>query len=262
MDRVYLDNNSSTFLHEGVKRALREALDNYGNPSALHTQGRHIRNKLEQARNNIREYLGADESYNVVFTSGATEANNIVLESFKTQTVFITEAEHSSVLESPHTHLIEVNQDGVLDLNHMEAMSLEHKPSLVSVVYANNEIGTIQPVKETVEIVKCNNAIIHSDLSQGVSKVPINIKKLGLDIATISGHKIGAGYGIGAIIFKSTIPLRNIHHGGKQEYTVRPGTHNVFGIIAIGEAMLYVNELIAKMVHTKKIRDCSGNIYT
>ena len=213
---IYLDNSATTPLHPKVKEKIIETLDLFGNPSSMHTSGRQVRALVENSRREIADFLNCDPD-EIIFTAGASEANNTVLKSATTCCAFCNESrghiitsniEHPSVmntlecLSKQHvdvTH-IKVNSKGLIDPKDVEA-AIRPDTMLISIMYINNEIGTIQPIKEIADIAKKHNIPMHTDAVQAVGKIPIDLKELPIDFLSMSGHKIYAPKGIG-ILFK------------------------------------------------------------
>jgi cysteine desulfurase len=252
---IYLDHNATTPLHPEVKKVITEMLENYGNPSSLHTPGRFVRQKVEQAREIIANFIGAapDE---IIFVGSGSEAANTVLNSLscpanscrterKMRDAIITTAiEHPCVLETskclrqrglPVAYL-PVDVTGKVQIDKLREL-INDQTALVSVMYANNEIGTIQDIKTLAEIAHSCGAFFHTDAVQAVGKIPINVKNLNVDFMTFSAHKIYGPKGIGALYVKRGTPFCPLIHGGHQERGRRAGTENTIGIVAFGKAI-------------------------
>jgi len=252
---IYLDHNATTHLHTEVKKVITEMLENYGNPSSLHTPGRFVRQKVEQAREIIANFIGAapDE---IIFVGSGSEAANTVLNSLscpanscrterKMRDAIITTAiEHPCVLETskclrqrglPVAYL-PVDVTGKVQIDKLREL-INDQTALVSVMYANNEIGTIQDIKTLAEIAHSCGAFFHTDAVQAVGKIPINVKNLNVDFMTFSAHKIYGPKGIGALYVKRGTPFCPLIHGGHQERGRRAGTENTIGIVAFGKAI-------------------------
>ena len=252
---VYVDYNATTPLKEGVKAAMIKDLEIYGNASSMHTQGRLARARVEQARAAVALLLGAPPE-SLVFSSGGSESNNTVFEAMrilaseqgghgmKGRNEFITTTiEHPCVLSSGEyseklgfkVHFIPVDEYGKIRIDAYKA-ALSEKTLLVSVMMANNEIGTIQEIKEITRLAKEAGAYMHTDAVQAVGKIPVNVLDLGVDYLTMSGHKIYGPKGIGALYVKKGAPLFPLIHGGHQEDGLRAGTYNNIGILGLGKA--------------------------
>lgn len=222
----------------------------FGNPSSAHRFGRAARAGVEQARRQIAEALGAEPSQ-VIFTSGGTEADNLSIvgaalaakERGAAMCAAVSAIEHKAVLAAAHAvcHLggrevlLPVDRAGVLDLEALDA-ALSESPSVISVMWVNNEVGVIQPVAEIAERCRAANVIFHTDAVQAIGKLSVGLKDVCCTLLTISGHKIGAPKGIGALIVRDRKAVEAILHGGGQQFGIRPGTENVAGAVALGRA--------------------------
>ena len=246
---IYLDHNSTTDLHSIAKNAMDSLLHIPLNPSASHRIGRYAKSLLDQSRIDILNALALDNKlYNIVFTSSATEANNIAIKG--TAHIYdkaITSAiEHDSVLQVIGEGVISVNQDGLVNLDHLESILLSYRgmgPILVSIMRANGVSGAIQPMKEINDICSKYDVILHSDYSQFIGKMPNDCDRYNLDMITISSHKIGGPMGVGALIYKKHLDIHPIIVGGGQEYRIRSGTHNVVPIYGFAQLMKYIEQV-------------------
>ncbi|ADE30017.1 cysteine desulfurase family protein [Rickettsia prowazekii] len=251
---IYLDHNATTFIDPRVKEYIISLMDKELNPSSAHTSGRFAKNIIETARSQIATSLGITMSreYNITFTSSGTESNNLIMKNFYDGDIFISAIEHLSIYNhinyAPNIKIIRVNKQGLVDLEHLEDLLSQSNASkkLVSVMIANNENGVLQDIAAISKITKKYNAKFHSDLVQSFGKISLNIKELGLDFATISGHKIGGGHGCGALISNSNFQLIPIIIGGGQEKSVRSGTENVLAIAGFGLAAEFRRKDISK----------------
>jgi len=248
---VYLDNNATTRCAPEVFEAMAPFfVEQYGNPSSAHFLGREAARAVARSREKVAETVDCDPSH-VFFTSGATEANNLVLmgvagnRSSRRQ-IICSAIEHRSVL-APCEFLanhgfrfstIPVTMDGLLDVD--AALSLITEDTLlVSVQGANNEVGTIQPIDQVCEIAHARGALVHCDAAQLLGKVPVSVRQLGADYVSFSGHKVHGPKGVGALVFSSAMrshTLTPLLYGGDQENGVRPGTPNVPAIVGMGAA--------------------------
>lgn len=235
MTRIYLDHNATTPLITQAKTAAINVIDILGNASSIHTHGRTVRTYIEQARQSLADFFGTKASQ-VVFTSGATESNNMVLKGFQ-GTIITSALEHDSVLEANKSAFIcSVNDQGIVDLNHLEdLLQRATAPVLVSIMAANNETGVIQPVDQIVKLCRQYGAKIHTDAVQAVGKQ--NLTWSEFDFISLSAHKIGGLQGVGALIINERIPLFPLIRGGGQERYFRSGTENVAGIVSLGAAI-------------------------
>lgn len=248
---VYFDNAASTPVCRDALDALTEFLKkDYANPSSLHTYGREAREKLDEARKSVAALLHADAS-EIIFTSGATEANNLAIRGIlapllrekKPVHAITTALEHSSILdtlralEKQGLELTVVNPDerGVVSSDEIAAHLKPHT-AFVSVMTVNNEVGSIQPVQEIAEMLRGKGPVFHTDAVQGAVSQKPDVKELGADLLTISGHKIRAPKGVGALYVRKGVELEPVITGGGHECGKRSGTENAPGIVALGIA--------------------------
>src|SRR6059036_2875324 len=250
---VYLDNAATTPVRPEVLEAMLPYLgkDAFGNPSSAHRFGRAARAGVEEAKRTIAEALGAEPGQ-VIFTSGGTEADNLAVIGSALAArdrggpfrVAVTATEHKAVLAAAHAvrHLggeeiiLPVSASGVVEEAAVEA-ALARGVAVVSVMWVNNEVGTIQPVAALAERCRAARVCFHADAVQAFGKVPVSLRDVGCTLITISGHKIGAPKGIGALIVRDRHAVEAIIHGGGQQFGIRPGTENVPGIIGLGKAV-------------------------
>lgn len=237
---IYLDYNATAPLRLEAAARMTEFLTQTGNPSSVHSFGRNVRKQVEQAREQLAQLIHADPA-DIVFTSGATEANNAVLAGAPVKRVFYSGVEHPSVLEvakqMPHSAVIPVDANGVVKLDELEKM-LQASPekTLVSVMWVNNETGVIQPVAAVAEIAAKHGALFHCDAVQALGKIDIDLRALRIDYLTLSAHKIGGPSGIGALVYAHDTELEKFLVGGGQEKRRRAGTENTLGMIGFGAA--------------------------
>lgn len=228
------------------------------NPSSLHKRGQEARKILQDARDNIRDALGVPSDKEIVFTSGATEANNLVMRGIAGYLHVISAIEHPSILNSAcNPYIIPVNQEGIVDFLELEKILSELKgnKAIVSVMMANNETGVIQPVKEIAEIAHKFGAICHTDTAQSVGKIKVNMEDLGVDLLTLSAHKFGGVAGSGVLIFNKELAIEPIIIGGGQEKGFRGGTENIVAIAGLSAALQNIPDLLSKMDEVKELRD-------
>jgi len=265
---IYFDNNATTKIAPEVFERMKPFLtDFYGNPSSAHNFGRDTRKVIETAREQVASLLGANDSREIVFTSGGTESDNwaicgtLIAEPSKKHIV-TTRVEHEAVrklcekLEKDNFEItwLDVSEEGFLDLDELKNALCEDT-AIVSVMLANNETGILFPVKEIAEIIKENSdALFHVDGVNAVGKVPVNLKETEIDLFSISGHKFHAPKGIGALYIKNGVELPSIYVGGSQENSRRAGTEAVHQIAAIGAAAEFVKDFSA-MGKIKSLRD-------
>ncbi|MBN1355327.1 cysteine desulfurase [bacterium] len=261
MKRIYLDHNATTPLHPEVKQAIIDSLDIFGNASSIHPFGIETREKIEAVRSDLMAFLGAS-SGKVIFTSGGSESNNVVLKShIRQQTtccgqanvdqphVITTAIEHPSILNTVQclrnlgadVTQVAVDRYGKVDPQDV-IDTIRPNTILVSIMLANNEVGTIQPVEVIGRVLKEKGIVFHCDAVQAVGKIPVNVEDLNVDYLSISGHKINATKGIGALYLGSNLSLCPLIHGGHQELDFRAGTENTLGIIALGKAIEIARE--------------------
>ena len=246
-DRVYFDWNATAPLRPEARSAMLAALDAVGNPSSVHAEGRLARRLIEQAREQVAA-LVSGEPRNVTFTSGGTEANMLALTpslqaAGAGRRLLVSAIEHPSVLAGGRfpaaaVERLAVAADGTIDLSALakRLAAADERPALVSLMLANNETGVVQPVSEVAELVHAADAVLHVDAVQAVGRIPCDINALGADLLTVSGHKIGAPKGVGALIRRGGALPEALIKGGGQERGLRAGTENVAGIAGFGAA--------------------------
>ena len=264
---IYLDNAASTPIHKDVLDAMMPYLsEQYGNPSSIHKLGRAANRALQNARKQIASLINA-EPEEIFFTSGGTESNNIALYGIaytkKASHLITSSIEHEAVLE-PCKRLekdgfsvtyLHVDSDGLVNTDDLKAL-ITKDTSLVSIMFANNEVGTVQPIKEISKICKEKQIPFHSDAVQAVGKVPIDVKDLGLSSMSISSHKINGPKGVGALYIKKGTKVEPFILGGGQENGIRSGTENVASIVGFGRACNIAKEnLQQNILHLKSLRD-------
>ncbi|MCG8377680.1 MAG: aminotransferase class V-fold PLP-dependent enzyme [Chlorobiales bacterium] len=252
---VYLDHNATTPLHPEVKKEMIEAMEMFGNPSSMHAFGREARANVEHARHTVAEFIGAHDD-EIVFVGSGSEANNTVLSlfacasnlclpGFKTRTTIITtRIEHPCVLETSEclahkgtkVRFLDVDQYGRIDMDQLKEY-LTDDVGLVSVMTANNEIGTIQDIAEITRMAHENGSLMHTDAVQAIGKMPMDVNGLGVDFLTMSAHKIYGPKGIGALYVRKGTPYCPFIRGGHQEKGRRAGTENTLGIIGLAKAL-------------------------
>ncbi|MGK7951527.1 MAG: cysteine desulfurase NifS [Xenococcaceae cyanobacterium] len=266
-DCIYLDNNATTKIDEDVLAAMLPYLSTYyGNPSSMHTFGGQVGRAVRAARTQVASLLGAEDS-EIIFTSCGTEGDNAaIIAALKAQPnkkhIITTEVEHPAILnlcrrlekDGYTVTYLSVNSKGQLDLDELEA-SLTGNTAVVSVMYANNETGVIFPIEQIGQIVKEYGAIFHVDAVQAVGKIPLNMKNSSIDLLTLSGHKIHAPKGIGALYVRKGVRFRPLLIGGHQERGRRGGTENVAGIVALGKAAELAQANLADIDREKTLRD-------
>ncbi|MDR1031323.1 MAG: cysteine desulfurase [Treponema sp.] len=262
--RIYIDYNATTPLKEEVKAAMIQDLDIYGNASSMHHSGRLAHARVEEARQAVRELLGASQG-NIIFTSGGSESNNTVFQTMRQLAsgpdvvspgrteIITTSIEHPCVLNAAAflqtlgftVRFLPVDSYGKVQLDALKS-ALNERTLLVSVMMANNEIGTIQDIREITTLVKAAGAWMHTDAVQAVGKIPVNVTELGVDYLTMSAHKIYGPKGIGVLYARKGAPLFPLIHGGHQEDSIRAGTYNNSGILGLGKAATLAAGLVER----------------
>lgn len=252
---VYMDNNATTPLHPEVKKVMIDAMGLFGNPSSLHGPGREARQLVEAARKKVASFIGASPE-EVMFSGSGSEANNTVLSALSCQRerckyhheglheIITTTIEHPCVLETSKclqergvkVSYLDVDRYGKVNVEQLQE-AVTDRTGLVSVMMANNEIGTIQDIKKIAEIVHQQGVLFHTDAVQAVGKIPVDVQELGVDFLTLSGHKIYGPKGIGALYVRKEAPFCPLIRGGHQERGRRAGTENTLGIIGFGKAI-------------------------
>lgn len=255
-DPIYLDHNATTTIRPVAVDAVRDALMLTGNPSSVHRHGRLARRIIEDARDDIGQFVGANPN-DVLFTGCGTEANNLALRGAPVENYFTSTIEHPAVLmANDKSQLIAVNADGLVDLEVLDQLlSAASGRSLVSVMLANNETGVIQPISDVVRIAKQHNALVHCDAVQGAGKIAIDMTALGLDLMSLSAHKFGGPQGVAALIAKAGLDMAPILRGGGQERRMRAGTENVAGIAGFGAAAREAANGLDQMAQLSMWRD-------
>lgn len=248
--KIYLDNAATTKLDEAVIDAMLPVMrEEYGNPSSIHGAGRKVRSLIENARKTVAKLLHVTPS-EIFFTSGGTEADNTsvvqVIESHKITHVISSKIEHHavehtiSVLEKKgkiKASWVNIDAKGNVDLSHLEELLKTNPRSLVSLMHANNEIGTLLPIKAVGEICERYNAIFHSDTVQTVGHYPLNLKDIKVHFIACAAHKFHGPKGVGFLYIHNSIKIEPFMNGGAQERNMRGGTENVYGIIGLAKAL-------------------------
>lgn len=285
--RIYMDYNATTPLDPAVRDVLIRELDEYANGSSMHEDGRRVAKSIYSARSHIAELIHSKPE-EVYFTSGGSESNNTVFSTMSGEalvgttsrraayggrkTIITTSIEHPCVIESAKhlatlgftVHFLPVDSDGIVDIaRYRELLDLSKKtgniadkPLLVSIMMANNEIGTIQDIKELSRLAHEAGALFHTDAVQAVGKIPVDVETLGVDYLTMSCHKIYGPKGVGALYVRKGVPVESFIRGGHQENGVRAGTYNGPSIVAFGEAARLAKERLADYeAHTRKLRN-------
>jgi cysteine desulfurase len=271
---VYMDNNATTPLHPEVASYMHENLNLFGNPSSIHDPGREAKKRVDEARENTARLIGAEPG-EIVFTGCGSEANNTVLKQFMDREtarkwkeqgrdeLIVSKIEHPCVLETAQyladtgvtVHFLNVEKSGKIVWDEF-LERLSEKTALVSVMYGNNEIGTLQDIVKITETAKKAGALVHTDAVQAVGKIPVDVKRLQVDYLTLSGHKLYGPKGIGALYVRTGAPVTPLVHGGHQEEGRRAGTHNTLGILGLGKAAeLALSEMEESSARLWKLRN-------
>ncbi len=267
---IYLDYQSASPVDPRVAEfAGRFLCSDFGNPSSLHSQGLAAKTTLEEARSKVAELINAESPETILFTSGVTEANNLAIRgaalrnAAKGKKLLASHVEHISVL-NPHKdlkkggfdlNLVPVDSMGIIDLAALENM-LSKETVLTSVMYANSEIGTIQPIKEVSDLVHENGLFLHVDGAAAAGKIPIDVQKDGIDLLTLSSNDLYGPQGAGALYIKPGVRIQPVIFGGGQERGLRPGTENLYALAGFGEAArLARQERAEESLRLQAIRD-------
>ncbi len=274
MNPIYLDYNATTPIDKEVVDVMRPFLDEYyGNPSSVHAYGIKTKLAVENARKQIADLISCEPS-EIVFTSGGTESNNFAIRGIafahqdKGNHIITSSVEHPAVFEVCRylerfgfeiTYLA-VDKYGMVNPKDIET-AIKDETILISVMHANNEVGTIQPIEEIAEIAKKHNIILHTDAAQSLGKIEVNVDEMGVDLLSIAGHKLYAPKGIGAIYIRSGVRLEKLIYGADHEQNLRAGTENVLEIAGLGKACEIAGRNLDKnAAHYQKTRDYLHNL--
>ena len=264
----YFDHAATTPVKEEVLKEMLPFLqEKYGNASSLYTLGREAKKAMEQARKRVALLLNCEPN-EIYFTAGGSESDNMAIKGiankYKTKKHIITsKIEHPAVLhtcqklekEGFRITYLNVNKDGIVDIEELKR-AITNDTILISIMSVNNEIGTIEPIHEISRISKMYNIIFHTDSVQGVGHIPIDVKKMGIDMLSLSGHKIYAPKGVGALYIKKGIKIEKLIDGGHQERDMRAGTENIPGIVGLGKACeIAKRDLDKNMEYLKDLRN-------
>ena len=267
--KIYLDNAATTPVDKRVFEEMVPYLTEiFGNPSSVHLFGRESKKAVEKARSSVAELINADPE-EIVFTSGGTESDNAVLKSTaftckeKGGHIITTAIEHHAILHTCEflerngykiTYL-PVDKSGIIDLSQLEN-AITDKTILISVMHANNEIGTIQPIEKIGQIAKKHNILFHTDAVQTIGHLPVDVKRMNIDFLSLSAHKLYGPKGTGALYTKSGAPFEPFIHGGAQENKRRASTLNVSGIAGLGKAAeIAQKEYEEENIRIRRLRD-------
>ncbi len=276
MKPVYLDYNATTPIAKEVADAMLPFLHtNFGNPSSAHSFGVKAKLAVEKARSQVAGLIGCNAA-EIVFTSGGTESNNYAIKGIalanhmRGKHIITSAVEHPAVLEvckylekiGFDISIIPVDKNGTIKIDKLKA-AIRHDTILISVMHANNEVGTIQPINKISEIAKLNNIVMHTDAAQSLGKVAVNVNEMSVDLLSIAGHKLYAPKGVGALYIRKGITLEKLIHGANHEQNLRAGTENVLEIAGLGQAaeIAKVN-LQANIAHYSQTRDYLQKLLT
>ena len=266
MDNVYFDNAATTRLDDEVLKEMMPYLkDNYGNASSIYKLGRESKKAVEEAREKVAKALNCKPS-EIYFTSGGSESDNTAIKGIaranknKGNHIITSKIEHPAVLETLkelekegfETTYISVDENGIIDLEELKK-SIKENTILITIMFANNEIGTIEPIEEIGKIAKENNVYFHTDAVQAVGSIKIDVQKLNIDSLSLSSHKIYGPKGVGVLYVRSNVKFQNLISGGHQEKAKRAGTENVPGIVGLGKAIEIAYSNLEE--HNKKIKE-------
>ncbi|MBZ9572679.1 cysteine desulfurase [Patescibacteria group bacterium] len=268
--KIYLDYAATTPIDSKVLKEMLPYLEKeHGNPSSIYEFGQRAQMALDKARGNVGDFLNCSPS-EIIFTGSATEANNLAIFGIVRATqkkgmkphLITTEIEHHAVLEpckilekeGVEVSYLPVNKEGLIRISDLKK-AITRNTILVSVMYANNEIGTIQPIAEIGKLLKKSKILFHTDAVQAANYLSCDVKKLGVDLLTLSGHKIYGPKGVGALYVKKGTEILPIIYGGGQETGVRSGTENVAGIVGLAAAIKQIKNEKLKVKSLKKLRD-------
>lgn len=274
MKKVYLDNNATTPLDPEVKKEIIDSINIFGNASSFHSFGLESKARIDKARNTVKEFLDAREAEEIIFTSGASEANNTVLKGVicegakcrhmaKGSHIITSEIEHPSVLstckcierEGYKITYVPCDKEGIIDPDDIKK-SITKETGLISIILANNEIGTLQPIKEIGKIAKAKGIFFHTDATQAIGKIKVDVNELGVDFLSLSGHKIHGPKGIGVLYIKKGKCFCPLIHGGHHEMNRRAGTENFLGIVGLGKALeVAKRRMVEDAARERELRD-------
>lgn len=251
MKRIYVDYAATTPVDPRVFEAMKPFfMENFGNASSVNSSGVKARQAVEEARAKIAGFMNADSPEELIFTGSATESNNLVIKGYtlkhggaKTH-IAVSTVEHDCVLNAAKwlkqlgykVDFIPVDQYGIIDMNALEK-AIKEGANLVSIIHGNNEVGTIEPIEEIARLCHKSNVLFHTDAAQSFGKLPIDVKKMSIDMMTINAHKLYGPKGVGALYIRKGIELTPLLHGGGHEFGLRSSTENVPGVVGFAKAV-------------------------
>jgi cysteine desulfurase len=269
MKRIYFDHSATTPVDREVAELMMEYMtEKYGNPSSVHSFGRETRKAIEEAREKVATLINATPN-ELFFTSGGTEGDNLAIKGVayanrkKGNHIITTAIEHHAVLHTCEylekqgfsVTYLPVDEHAMVRMEDLKN-AITDKTILISVMFANNEVGTIQPIKEIGQLAKEKGIYFHTDAVQAVGNCPIDVKELNIDLLTLTGHKFYASKGVGALYIRRGVKVEEIQHGGGHERNMRAGTENVPGIVGLGKAAeVAMRDMDKKVAYIKGLRD-------
>ncbi len=262
-EMIYFDNNATTKINTRALELMNEIYKTPFNNSSTHQLGQIAAKHVNQAKDKIANLLNS-QNYQIIFNSGATESNNMALKAFENYHIITCSTEHLSILQPAQTQnatIINVDENGLIKLDELETTlkNLDSKNFLVSIMLANNETGVIQPLKEIAKLTHQYGGLIHSDITQGVGKIKIDLEDINIDLASTSSHKINGPQGVGALLTRNGLQINPLMYGGTQEDGKRPGTSNIAGIVGFGESCKIAGEKLEIYQDTANLRDYLEN---
>lgn len=269
MKRIYFDHSATTPVDKDVAALMMEyMIEKYGNPSSIHSFGREVKKAIDEARQQVAALLGANAN-EIFFTSGGTEADNLALKGIafanrkKGNHIITTCIEHHAILHTCDylekqgftVTYLPVDENAMVRLEDVKK-AITDQTILISVMFANNEVGTIQPIKEIGQIAREKGIYFHTDAVQATGNYPIDVNDYNIDLLTLSAHKFHGPKGIGALFVRRGVRIDAVQHGGGQERALRAGTENVPGIVGLGKAAeIAKQDLPKKVAHISALRD-------
>jgi cysteine desulfurase len=269
MKRIYFDHSATTPVDHDVASLMMEYMtEKFGNPSSIHSFGREVRKAVDEAREKLAALIGANDN-EIFFTSGGTEADNLALKGVafanrkKGNHIITTSIEHHAILHTCDylekqgftVTYLPVDENAMVRLEDVE-QAITDKTVLISVMFANNEVGTIQPIKEIGRLARERGIYFHTDAVQAAGNYPIDVKEYNIDLLTLSGHKFHGPKGSWALFVRRGVKIDAVQHGGGQERSLRAGTENVPGIVGLGKAAeIAARDMKTKVAHVTALRD-------
>lgn len=269
MKRIYMDHAATTYVDPRVFEAMKPYFsEKFGNPSSPHSLGQEARKAIDEARNKVADLINAKEN-DIIFTSCATESNNLAIKGIvlanknKGKHIITSKIEHHAVLhpcewlekQGFEVTYLPVDKYGLISLEDLEN-TIRKDTILVSIIHANNEIGTIEPIKEIGKICHEKNVYFHTDATQSFGKIPIDVEKMNIDLLSASAHKVYGPKGVGCLYIRSGTKIDSLFHGGGHEFGIRSGTENTPGIVGFGKACeIAKKEMNSEAKRLTKMRD-------